>query len=240
MPRLLMFDIDGTLTATDRVDADCYVRVMSEHLGVAIDADWRRYRHVTDSGIAAELFEANRRPPGELPAVRRRFVELLEQALRATPGCCEQVPGAAGFLARVRRTPGWVVALATGGWGGSARAKLRHAGIDADGLAFASADDAEARVDIMTACLARAADAAASAGDGADGHVFSGVTYVGDGDWDVAAARQLGWGFVGIGPHLCAARLRRPAPAYPAFPNFTDPAAVLDAAAAVASPAATR
>ena len=157
MTRLLMFDIDGTLTATDRVDTECYVQAMSEHLGAPIDSDWSRYRHVTDSGIAAELFEMHHRAPEELSIVRRRFVELFEQALQTMPESGKQVAGAAEFLSRVRQSPGWLVGLATGGWGGSAKAKLRQAGIDVQGLPFASADDAEARIDIMKSCLNRAA-----------------------------------------------------------------------------------
>jgi beta-phosphoglucomutase-like phosphatase (HAD superfamily) len=131
-----MFDIDGTLTASDRVDTECYVQAMSEHLGVAIDSDWSRYRHITDSGIAAELFEMHDRPTQGIAIVQRRFVELIERALQTNPGSCAQVAGAADFLTRVRRSPGWLVGLATGGWEGSAKAKLRQAGIEIEGLAL--------------------------------------------------------------------------------------------------------
>ena len=221
MPRLLMFDIDGTLTTTNRVDTACYVRAMSEHLGIAIDSDWSRYRHVTDSGIAAELFKTHHRPSAELPVVRRRFIELVEHALRTNPGCCEQVPGAAKFLRGVRCTPGWIVGLATGGWSGSARAKLRQAGIDFDGLPFASADDAEARVEIMKTCRDRAGEAG----------TVTGVVYVGDGAWDARASRDLGWGFIGIGQPIRAIR-EQDAATYPVFSDFIDADAVLHAAGA--------
>jgi beta-phosphoglucomutase-like phosphatase (HAD superfamily) len=74
MLRLIMFDIDGTLTATNDVDTECYARAMSEHLGVSVDSEWSRYRHVTDSGIAGELLERHGRPQIELDVVRARFV----------------------------------------------------------------------------------------------------------------------------------------------------------------------
>jgi beta-phosphoglucomutase-like phosphatase (HAD superfamily) len=137
-----MFDIDGTLTLTNDVDARCYMQAMSEHLGFAIDDDWSHYRHVTDSVIAAELFDRHQRPGSQLPTVRDRFVALLGQALAADAESCRQVAGADAFLRRLREMPGTVVGLTTGGWAPSALAKLRHAGIDASGLAFASADDA--------------------------------------------------------------------------------------------------
>ena len=156
MPRLLMFDIDGTLTTTNGVDTECYVQAMSEYLGVAIDSDWSRYQHVTDSGIASELLKLHGRPMEEVSLLQRRFFELIEQALRSRPQSCEPIAGAAEFVEHVQRSADWVAGLATGGWGESARAKLRRAGIDFQGIPFASADDAEARIDIMKSCFERA------------------------------------------------------------------------------------
>lgn len=215
-PRLIVFDVDGTLTDTDAVDTRCYVRAMCEHLGHPIDSDWSRYRHVTDSGIAAELLERDGRPVEEMSAVRNRFVALLEEAFRTTPGCCREVRGAGRFLQRVRQTPDLIVGLATGGWNASARAKLRSAGIDAGGRPFASADDAQARTDIMKTCRDRA------------GTLFTDITYVGDGVWDARAAADLGWRFVGIAAGERAARLRE-AGAVAVFADFSDPDGVLAA-----------
>jgi hypothetical protein len=51
--QLAIFDIDGTLTATNAVDDECYARAVAEMLGVAPEAiDWSGTPHVTDSGIA--------------------------------------------------------------------------------------------------------------------------------------------------------------------------------------------
>ena len=47
--------------------------------------------------------------------------------------------------------------VATGGWAESALAKLRHAAVNVNGLAFASGDDAESRTGIMAICQERAA-----------------------------------------------------------------------------------
>jgi len=224
MPRLLMFDIDGTLTATNGVDTECYVQAMSEYLGVAIDSDWSRYQHVTDSGIAGELFKLHGRPMEEVHLVHRRFFELIEQALRSMPQSCEPIAGAAEFLKHVQRSKAWVAGLATGGWGESARAKLRRAGIDFQGIPFASADDAEARIDIMKSCLERA-----EAGCGSD---LTGVVYVGDGAWDAKAAKELGWPFIGIGQSIRSIR-DRARDTYPVFKDFSDVKSILVAASAL-------
>jgi phosphoglycolate phosphatase-like HAD superfamily hydrolase len=221
MSHLLMFDIDGTLTRTNDVDGRCFAQAMSEHLGCAIDNDWAKYRHVTDSGIAAELFHQHHRDAKELRLVRNRFVSLLKDALASDPGNCRPISGAADFLLRLRDMAGVVVGLAGGGWADSILAKLRHAEIPARELPLASADDAEARTEIMTICYRRAALSA-------DIERFTSVTYFGDATWDVEAALALGWGFIGIGLGKSAERMRA-AGARDVFEDFADGAAILHA-----------
>ena len=182
MSHLVMFDVDGTLTLSTDMDDRCYVQTMFEHLGVIIDNDWSHYRQVTDSGIAAELLDRHQRPREEMAAVRNRFVSLVRQSLAADPNCCRQVCGASSFLARLRNTEGVVPSLATGGWAESALAKLRHAAVNVDGLAFASGDDAESRTGIMAICHERAA-ALANVTE------FTTMTYIGDGSWDARSDR---------------------------------------------------
>ncbi len=48
---LVMFDIDGTLTETMKVDEECYVRSLAEVCGFTdVETDWSSYTHATDSG----------------------------------------------------------------------------------------------------------------------------------------------------------------------------------------------
>jgi phosphoglycolate phosphatase-like HAD superfamily hydrolase len=197
-----MFDIDGTLTLTNDVDNRCYVRAMSQYLGRSVDDDWSRYRHVTDAGIARELFAAQGRPLEELPQVREHFVALLAESLEADPECCRQVAGAGRLLDQLRQRDDVAIGLATGAWRDSALLKLRYAGLAQRGLAFASSDDAESRTEIMLLCRQRAAAARSIT-------TFDSVTYLGDGVWDAAAAASLGWRFIGIGSGEQSNRLRR-------------------------------
>ena len=215
-----MFDVDGTLTLSTEMDDRCYVQAMFEHLGVHIDNDWSHYRQVTDSGIAAELLDRHQRPREEMAAVRNRFVGLVRQSLAADPNCCREVCGASSFLARLRNTEGVVPSLATGGWAESALAKLRHAAVNVDGLAFASGDDAESRTGIMAICQERAA-ALANVTE------FTTMTYIGDGSWDARAATDLGWRFIGVGKGPRAERLRS-AGACRVVDDFSDEDAILN------------
>ncbi len=56
---LVMFDIDGTLTETMKVDEECFVRSFKDVFGFAdIDTDWSHYPRTTDSGIFHDVFTA--------------------------------------------------------------------------------------------------------------------------------------------------------------------------------------
>jgi len=118
-----------------------------------------------------------------LDALRRRFLAHLDGALAFDE--TRQVAGAAAMLARLR-AEGHTVAVATGAWEASARLKLARAGLAIDGCVLAACDDEPDRVAILRAAIARA------------GTAHDRVVYVGDGPWDVEAARTLGLPFVGI------------------------------------------
>jgi beta-phosphoglucomutase-like phosphatase (HAD superfamily) len=147
-----MFDIDGTLTQTFAVDADCFVRALTEVSGFeAISTDWASYQHTTDSGILNEVYQSRLgRPPelDEINAVRDRFIQLLNQAVSSSPGVFAAVQGAQNFIDYLLLS-GHAVSLATGGWQDSACLKLAIAGLRVKGLPAAFADDALSRRDIM-------------------------------------------------------------------------------------------
>ena len=194
MAQLVVFDIDGTLTSTTMVDAECYLQALVEWLNGPVDTDWSTYRHVTDTGIASEAHErAGRGTPSsaELAELRERFLRLLAAALTSRPARCRAVPGASRTISRLRRIPGVHLGLATGAWKKSAELKLRHCEIPTNGLAFASANDSPSRERILELSVHRALRLA-------NLRSFTRVTYVGDGVWDVAAARSLGLRFVGV------------------------------------------
>ena len=156
---------------------------------------------VTDRGILDEWCRKELgRPPHaeETSAVRQRFMELIEQAAVSEPRCFQPLPGARRWLqACLQRGHG--VAVATGGWGHTARFKLQAAGLADLPMPLASADDAPGRTGIMLAALG-----ALEAG----GRAETRPVYIGDGPWDVAAASELGWGFIGIASGRRATALR--------------------------------
>jgi phosphoglycolate phosphatase-like HAD superfamily hydrolase len=213
MTHLVMFDIDGTLVDSMRVDSHLYVRAVRETLGgdIYIDETWRPYTHVTDSGVLEEILVQHRfpEPLGPLRAeVKRRFIELVRGHLDAGASVLREIRGATALLQELRARPDVRVAIATGGWAETALMKLAAVGVSVEGIGFASSSDAHARTKIMEIAAERALR----------GVVPATRTYLGDGAWDQRASAELGFRFIAVGRAL---------EHEPRFDDYRDRAAVL-------------
>lgn len=222
---LAIFDVDGTLADTSPIDAQCYVRAVSDELGVDLtDAKWSDFTSVTDSGISVEIFQRylGRTPSeAELTALRFRFRDLLAAAAHRQHGAFAEVAGAAAALRRLRAGTEWAVAIATGSWQACAAVKLRAAGLDIAAIPAAFADDGTAREAIVTTVLARARETYRRP------H-FDRVVSIGDAPWDVQTARRLGLPFIGICAHGDPAVLREQGVSHVLI-DFTDTDVLLHA-----------
>jgi beta-phosphoglucomutase-like phosphatase (HAD superfamily) len=201
---LALFDIDGTLTASNDIDSVCFADAFRDVFGIEIDTNWDAYEHTTDRGIASEaLIRAGRAvDESALTLHRTRFVQLLDQRMTSL----DEIPGARAFLAELLARD-WRIALCTGAWSASARLKLKRAGFDFD-LPLASCDDGISREAILQHGIALAG--------GADDVIVA----FGDAPWDVRAAANLGLPFIGIGGRSGAAE---------AFADYLDAGAVFAA-----------
>ena len=163
---LVLFDIDGTLTRTNRVDNDCFQETFARLFGRRVrPQDWHGLTHVTDAGILDGLLKnlRGRGPsPAETAAFKEDFFQRLEQARKNEPEAFSPLPGAGELLGLLGADPEWRVALATGGWRTSALLKLEAAGLPFQGLPLATSDDAVSR----TAILRKAMERAQGAGPG--------------------------------------------------------------------------
>lgn len=197
---LVMFDIDGTLIASSRIDTECFLQALVEGLGISrVDADWDHYKNATDQGCLEEIVLRNRNrmpTPAEIHAVKTRHLDLLRMKIASNPIVCQPIPGARGILRDLGTRTDVVVSLASGAWLESAKIKLEAAQIPYEGIAMATCDDAVSRTAIIQISRKRAQQRARC-------QAFSSTTYVGDAPWDAQAARLLGYGFIGISasPH---------------------------------------
>ena len=187
----VIFDIDGTLLHSSGIDGELFDSALRTVLGpVRLRPSWGAYTHVTDDGILNEVLldnglNATASVVAEVKSVF--FGSLLAHLSRHGP--IPEVRGAKHFVEELRRR-GIRIAYATGGWGVSARMKLQSAEFPLSGVPLVTSDDSEIRVEIMRIALQRLGDS------------FEKITYYGDGEWDRAAARELGWVFEAVGENL--------------------------------------
>lgn len=200
---LAVFDVDGTLLDNHACENECYAAALRDVLRLpALDSQWDKYEHVTDTGIAVEAF---RRHFGSEPTVEQvsatilRFVALLQAACEANASAIVPIAGAEQILPTLLQR-GWAVAIATGAWKRAAEFKLDVAGVERTDVPLASSEDGPARVTII-----ESARALAERRHGVER--FSRVVSIGDGVWDVTAARSLGVPFVGVGAGRRAEKL---------------------------------
>jgi phosphoglycolate phosphatase-like HAD superfamily hydrolase len=190
--KAVIFDIDGTLLQSDANDDALYLAAVRDVLGnVHLRPTWSMYTQFTAAGILAEILNDNAIDAtiDTVAAVRDRFVASVRRHV-SEHGPFAEIPGARVFVEGLHQSPTHRVAYATGGWHGSALLKLSIAGFPVTGVPLATSDDHFDRQEIMLHALRQLNGA------------FSTVTYYGDGHWDEAAAKALGWSFVPVGKKL--------------------------------------
>src|SRR6267142_6576099 len=204
--KLAIFDIDGTLTNTNSVDNECFLKALSEaHAITEINTDWATYPHTTDSGITLHIFQEKlgRSPEEtELAKFKSCFVNMLSDQYQSDSSSFAEIAGAYIALNRLKRESDWAVAIATGCWRESALLKLRAAKIDIDGIPAAYAEDGLSREEILQAAVSQSLKQYSLTS-------FGKVVSIGDGLWDVRTARRLNFTFLGVGCGESATMLRQ-------------------------------
>ncbi len=216
--KLVIFDIDGTLTQTSRVDEICFTRAFADTHGLEILAEhWSGCPHVSDSGVTQHLFQYyfGRDPlDHESGAIKQRLVDLLEEHRRLDCSYFAEIPRAAETFNHLVESRGWAKAIATGCWRPSAEMKLRAASIEYHGVPGGFAEDGVAREAIVGAAISRSRNRYRREN-------FDRIVSVGDGVWDVRTAARLGLAFVGVASGARAEALRE-AGAKHVVPDFED------------------
>ncbi len=216
--KVLVFDIDGTLTGTNEIDWRCFRDAVGGVLPGVEVGEFEGFPDVTDTGILRDICaRTTDRPYADVESeVIDRFLSGLRTSAETEPEAFLPIRGAQSIFQKVRAA-GWAPAIATGGWRPSARLKLDQAGIPIDGVPLSTCSEARRRVDIIRGAVAQVSvDESPTA-----------VVYVGDGVWDVRACRELSIGFVGRAALDDADRLVA-AGARATIPHFLDPNALIE------------
>lgn len=195
--KLIIFDIDGTLTKTNDIDSVLFEKAILDILPIhSLGTNWTNYKYSTDIGIITEIIESkfNRTPhTSEIEPIKNRFFSYLTSAFSNDHSHCLPINGAQGIFKKLSKL-GWDIAIATGGWETSALLKLRSANIPYQTTPIAHSDDHMERKNIISIAIERSQNYYKKC--------YTNVIYVGDRLWDKRAAMDLGIGFIGVGNDL--------------------------------------
>lgn len=194
MPRtLIIFDIDGTLLHSNKVDSRCFAAAYQKVFGKKFPSiDWTYFPHVTDTTIFdTAIREHFDRPASEEDILKQKdcFVEFLLEKRKVAPHEFDEIPFARRTVEQLLEDDRYTLGIATGGWQRPAMIKLKHIGIPTDHLHMSFADGKVTRELIIeeSIALARAK------------HMDIGrIVYVGDAIWDVQTTRNMTLPLIGV------------------------------------------
>jgi phosphoglycolate phosphatase len=130
-PRLILFDVDGTLISSGGRAGKALIAALLEAFGTAGPATGYRYSGKTDPQIVRELLEAGGVPCEHVTARMGEVLDLYLRNLRTAlqPGTVMTLPGVVDLLAALRQRPDVRLGLLTGNVAPGATIKLSVAGL---------------------------------------------------------------------------------------------------------------
>ncbi len=189
---LVLFDIDGTLLFSEKIDSKCFSETFSEQYGAKFPTiDWNYFSHVTDHTIFSEAYCQLHGVYPELSEIHRfckLFVNKIKRARIETPEAFKIVPGAEAVFDYLKENK-IPFGVATGGWHAPATVKLKHVGLWYEDLVLSAADEQPTRIDIISTAI----EACKNRGD-----LWKRIVYIGDALWDVKTCREMNLPLLGI------------------------------------------
>lgn len=190
----VIFDIDGTLTNTTKVDDKCFIRAFKTVFKIDIsNQNWSELNNVTDWGITEEIILKNwNRIPTEreYENMISEFVRQLQSELMANKKQFQEINGALNFINFLQEKSNIAIGIATGGWEKSANLKLKSIGIDSTEFVISNSNHFKTREDILSKTIKNLKESWKNR--------IERIIYFGDGTWDFLTCEKLSIEFVGI------------------------------------------
>jgi phosphoglycolate phosphatase len=224
MPRLLLFDIDGTLIRSGGAGVRGMTRAFEAVFSVGRAFEGIAMAGRTDPQIMTDaLTRAGIQATGDgLASFRAAYSKLLVEELQAPMAAGGRVmPGVGRLLGALKARRDVFLALLTGNYSDAARIKLTHFGLWDYFRCGAFGEDASQRSELVTVALARARSLGFP--EESLDHLF----VVGDTPLDVACAHAAGVRSVAVATGGCSVELLRESGADWVFPDLTDTDAFL-------------
>jgi phosphoglycolate phosphatase len=224
MPKLLLFDIDGTLILTGGAGARGMARAFESVFHVRDAFNGIPMPGRTDPQIMGDAFarcgiEAD---GGALERFRAEYRACLADELRRTSaGRALVMPGVRELLGALQRRPDVFLALLTGNYSDAARIKLEHFGLWRHFRCGAFGEDAPVRSDLVAVAVSRAR------AHGLQGPAPRDVFIVGDTPLDVACAVTAGVRPIAVAAGGCSPDVLRASGAEVVFEDLSDTDAFL-------------
>jgi len=142
--KLIIFDIDGTLTRTFHSEDETYLVAARRFIDFPEGYQYNQEcQHLTDSGVFDFLFRKfSMRAPraDEIRAMQKHYLECLKVRQQKSPETFEEIPGAVSLMKSLMADDRYILGIATGNWLEIARFKLNLIGIDHRRIALMGAD----------------------------------------------------------------------------------------------------
>lgn len=220
--KLIVFDIDGTLTDTKGVDDKCFIQAFHTTFGLDIqDQIWADLQNVTDWGITEEIIQqrlGRATTALEYAEMHKNHTTNLAQERLKDVQQFKAVAGANQFIETLLNHPHFRIGIATGAWEKSALIKLKSIAIDPLQYPFSNSDYHKSRENITLDTIAKA--------EKKYQQKFEKIVYFGDGAWDFKTCQHLNIPFIGI--DILGDKKLRGLGAKNVFPNFEDIESILN------------
>jgi len=194
LPRLVLFDIDGTLLDLQGAGGRSLDQALLEICGKRRMSERTPFHGRQDPEIVADILNRHGEPKHRIPAIIDRYLELLAVRLQRNPPCV--LPGVRAFLEHLRALPHLTLGLVTGNVRAGANVKLKAAGLWELFQVGAFGDESLCRAELVRLARQRAAHISApvATNQQASGAVHADhvVFMVGDTTNDVLAAHEAG------------------------------------------------
>ena len=187
---LVVFDIDDTLTKSERQHQSSFVKAMKDFGIIEIDTNWKSYQHHTDSFILKENFERNLNTSFNFSFMDEFESCMYDHISKLHP--VSEIADAKRILTAFSKNSNYVVAFATGSLLKPALLKLHQIELDFDETLVIGSNSIFDREGIVSQAIENAKQ---FYGINSFEHIIS----VGDGIWDLKTARNLGLHFMRIG-----------------------------------------